>query len=75
MNNKPCPFCGSHNIDVAETSNYRWAAGRCCECGAVGPEIRVRDIRPAADPEFSDRDRMAAITEWNRRAEGNGGEG
>ena len=68
MNNKPCPFCGSHNIGVDETDGYKWIAVRCSECGAIGPEVRAQDIRPAALPEFSERDHLSAFAEWNRRA-------
>lgn len=64
---KPCPFCGSHNVGTQEGESYRYAMVACHECGALGPPIRVRDIRPAADPRFSERDETAAITEWNRR--------
>lgn len=63
----PCPFCGSHDVEVAETDSYKWAAVRCLECGAIGPEVRVQDIRPAAEPEHSERDQQSAFAEWNRR--------
>jgi len=64
---KPCPFCGSHNVGVQEGESYRYAQVACFECGALGPPIRLRDIRPAADPEFSERDHAAAQAEWDKR--------
>lgn len=48
---KPCPFCGSKNIEVFGKDEY-WT--RCTECGASGPE----DYN--ATPED-------AIRAWNQR--------
>ena len=63
----PCPFCGSAAVEVREASTYRWCACHCCDCGAIGSEIRVRDIAPTGTP-YSERDRAAVVAEWNRRA-------
>jgi len=52
---KPCPFCGSKDIQI-----HDWASAQilpfvaCDECGAAGP---------------SDRDALEAQELWNLRAE------
>ena len=65
---RPCPFCGAHNVGVQEGESYRYAVVACFECGALGPPIRLRDIRTAANPEFSWRDVESAIKEWDGRS-------
>ena len=48
---KPCPFCGSHVVDLARTNdNACWV--ECSQCGAHTE---------------SHRDRAGAITLWNGR--------
>ena len=68
MNSLPCPFCGSHAIEVLETSTYRWCACHCCACGAIGPEIRLTRLKYGPDDPWLPEDYAAAVAEWNRRA-------
>ena len=55
---KPCPFCGSDSVGVAETAygNYLniWFFAICDKCGA-----RSKPFRDGDD----------AVKAWNRRAE------
>mgnify|MGYP002378274489 CR=1 FL=1 len=55
MSHKPCPFCGSENVQLAEGANFRWAKVECVDCGACGPEAQGMDYH--------------AWHEWDARAE------
>lgn len=52
----PCPFCGSENLDVAQTGIW-WVT--CQHCGAEG---RTHD-----DDDHSFKTKERAITAWNIR--------
>lgn len=59
---KPCPFCGSENVEVHEDdkgfASYVW----CFECGADGPPI---DYKFSGTKEES----LKIVTDqWNKRA-------
>ena len=60
---KPCPFCGSKNIEIIKDDDEipRWS--QCLDCVAEGPPI---DYRFDGTPEEA---RKIAIDNWNRRAE------
>lgn len=51
---KPCPFCGSQDVDYAEAEDIDGSFVMCFECGTTSPVVdskeKARDI-------------------WNRRAE------
>jgi Lar family restriction alleviation protein len=64
----PCPFCGSTNISVVETSTFRWRAPECQECGAVGPEVRIQTMGDGTKEEWEEAASIAAIQVWNDRA-------
>lgn len=49
---KPCPVCGSLNVDVVETPVYRRRFARCACCG-----MRSRETATEAE----------AAAAWNRR--------
>ncbi len=43
---RPCPFCGSHNVDIAD---HRFGYVVMCQgCGAYGPDNLSRDKAIAA---------------------------
>ncbi|EAM4564305.1 Lar family restriction alleviation protein [Salmonella enterica] len=50
---KPCPFCGSGNIETVSHSVGSWFFVYCSECGANGPEENTI---------------VKAALAWNRRA-------
>ena len=57
---KPCPFCGSLNLDPEWEHNGQTASFdgvRCMDCGATGPE------------HLADLDRITAVDQWNSRPE------
>jgi Lar family restriction alleviation protein len=52
---KPCPFDGSDEVEVVDTTQYkRWFAVKCEVCQCLGPECRSEE---------------EAIKEWNKRHE------
>jgi Lar family restriction alleviation protein len=57
---KPCPFCGSTNIDVIEATNYygsgisRWT----CQCGNEECSVLINKTTLT---------RAQAIEAWNKR--------
>lgn len=57
---KPCPFCGSTQIETREGSTFRWRLAYCVDCEATAGEVRVnkQDSWQAAND---------AVKEWNRR--------
>lgn len=63
---KPCPFCGSTEIEVASGSTFRWKYAFCTGCGAQTDEVRIDTMsedREAAEAKA----REDAFKEWNRR--------
>ena len=65
---KPCPFCGEeHALAVVETSTYRWRAVICGECGAMGPEVRIKTYGEGTRAEWEDAATQEAFDEWNKR--------
>lgn len=64
----PCPFCGSTNVAVEETSTFRWRAPVCQVCGTVGPEVRIQTMGDGTKEEWEEAARIAAIKAWNDRA-------
>lgn len=68
---KPCPFCGSKNVNAEvfkETESYD-AFVECDECDARGPlEIRFW-IGVEGTKEEREQAIAAAIEAWNKRAE------
>jgi Lar family restriction alleviation protein len=65
---KPCPFCGSDDVDVTftgETATETEAAGYCENCLAQGPlaTIGCRD-----DEEYEIDIELEAAELWNQRA-------
>lgn len=63
-----CPFCGSHDIAVVETSTFRWRAATCNGCGALGPDVRIQTAGSGTKDEWERRAHEGAIVEWNRRS-------
>ena len=62
---KPCPFCGSIDIDASFMRGYRRGdntqpiiAAGCNDCGAVGPDVSVPD-HSTGYPE--------SLEKWNKR--------
>jgi Lar family restriction alleviation protein len=62
-NAKPCPFCGSQVLSLRNTDGVKWGAVHCEHCGVQGPEVRT-NYEPSSDVWG-----VAAIEEWNRRAQ------
>lgn len=59
----PCPFCGGKTINIAEGSTFRWAIGKCDNCGASCGEVRINTMQPRNEDEII----SAVIEEWNKR--------
>jgi Lar family restriction alleviation protein len=52
---KPCPFCGSINVELVFSEPVHGAVGKtvkCDDCWAVGPDSDIK---------------IVAIQSWNRR--------
>lgn len=49
---KPCPFCGSNNVDLSGYLNGRYYDVACMACEAKGPVAQLAD---------------GAAEAWNRR--------
>ena len=66
---KPCPFCGSINLDHDWMMTYTYLL--CNDCGAFGPEVAfaAKDT-DEIDPEWQGRLKVLATSGWNHRAEG-----
>lgn len=63
-NAKPCPFCGSTDLDPAggEEDTEHWV--ECTECGAQGPYTTIG----CRDPDEDEIDLDAeAVALWNKR--------
>ena len=65
---KPCPFCGSDNVDTREGSTFRWMLAECGECGATGPEIRVQTLGDGTPDAWRYNAQRDALIEWDKRA-------
>ncbi len=54
MNLKPCPFCGSDDLDVAtaDSADVLWSVW-CEDCGAEGPN---EPTVPAAEMSWNNRE-------------------
>ena len=64
MKNKPCPFCGSSNIDFQfGTNSSKWGAVICSRCGVQGPEVRTNYDASENAPWHED-----ALREWNAQS-------
>lgn len=62
-NIKPCPFCGSTDLDYRTTTKDREGvptAVVCCDCGSSGPWVYVQEGDSL----------LAADREWNKRSAG-----
>lgn len=60
----PCPFCGGTAVETMldAAQGNKWGAALCCECGALGP-----DVRTDYDKDLKAPWRAEAIAAWNRR--------
>jgi hypothetical protein len=67
MKADPCPFCGGTGGSVQEGSTFRWRA-YMCDCGVVGPEVRIQTMGEGTREQWEIAGREAAIKEWNTRA-------
>lgn len=63
----PCPFCGHHEVEVIESSTFRWRQAKCLACDARGPEIRVQTMGEGSPEEWEIVAREKALAEWNTR--------
>ena len=60
MENKPCPFCGSTDLDVQTQNEDREGFPCnviCVDCGATGPWSYTKDRKDTA----------CAFEDWNKR--------
>jgi Lar family restriction alleviation protein len=48
---KPCPFCGSHQVEIFRNSRQEWFVA-CDDCGGGGPHSDFE---------------LGAIGKWNKR--------
>ena len=64
---KVCPFCGNDDVQVVETSTYRWRAAECSGCGARGPEVRIKTLGAGSKAEWEEDALIRALNEWNNR--------
>ena len=64
----PCPFCGSHDVQVVEGSTFRWLLVQCNCCAACGPDVRKQTAGSGTNEDWQRNGERAAIAEWNRRA-------
>jgi Lar family restriction alleviation protein len=68
MHVKPCPFCGSENIEVEEGSTFRWRYAVCLDCDARAGEIRIQTAGAGHVHDWENTARINAFMEWNKRA-------
>jgi hypothetical protein len=65
---KPCPFCGSDNVDHTFDSRTEYLSekhyGHCFDCGADGPNV----FRKRNDESW-DSIHKRVVDAWKRRAE------
>lgn len=40
MNLKPCPFCGSEDVEICNSGEYFYC--HCWKCNAMGPDADTR---------------------------------
>lgn len=72
---KPCPFCGRNMkkfepVDYfKQGSSYRWRLIMCPECGACGPEERIKTYGDGTNEEWEAACLEKAIAAWNERKE------
>ena len=70
---KPCPFCGSNNIDysIKTCSSYRgqyYIAMYCKECNCYGKRTLIKPIETTRlEIEKNESYKELAIAEWNTR--------
>jgi hypothetical protein len=65
----PCPFCGGHEVQLAEGSTFRWRELSCNACGATCGETRVQTMGTGTPDEWGKQVAQDAIRDWNRRAQ------
>ena len=66
-NAKPCPFCGSTNIEAREIILGEGSAtlySRCADCRAQGPIVTLRLL---TDPQQNAEGNFFDATKWNQR--------
>lgn len=65
---KPCPFCGSENVEHYFDTQTEYLSekhfGHCRKCGANGP-----NVWRARNGESWDEIHARVVDAWNRRAE------
>jgi len=69
MNLKPCPFCGSDQVELEETD----CCGNCVNIGCFNPECKVNPYTDCRQWD-NDNEYHKAVEEvekiWNTRTEG-----
>ena len=67
-NIKPCPFCGSTDVQVFEGSTFRWRLASCQGCYAQAGEVRIQTAGTGTPDEWEVKATRLALDEWNKRA-------
>ena len=64
---KPCPFCGSKDIEVIGGSRGRYFVASCLNCGAQSKEVCLKFSAFAAWEEKIALATKDAMVEWEKR--------
>jgi Lar family restriction alleviation protein len=73
MDIKPCPFCGSSEVEVVQGETFRWRLAQCHQCGAKGPEVAVQTtsdskcLRADTIEGWMLYAQKRALEDWNQR--------
>ena len=73
-NIKPCPFCGSTNVQIIDGSTFRWRLAQCQSCGSQAGDVRIQTAGEGTPLDWEARAVRLALDEWNKRAQGDEGE-
>ncbi len=60
---KPCPFCGSTKLELAEVADPGYLSVDCLGCLAEGPKTYIEDHPPGTDVD------TLAVAAWNERSQ------
>jgi len=71
---RPCPFCGSTNIDKSIKTSGRWerlyhVQMYCKKCHTYGPRVLLKVNKDAhrSEIEYNQEAEKLAIDKWNER--------
>jgi hypothetical protein len=64
---RPCPFCGSTDVIIADGTTFRWLTTMCQACAAQGPEVRIQTTGDGNPVQWRAKATKRAWSEWDKR--------